>query len=76
MNRKEFIKNMSAAAGIAALGLGCSKEAEASGTADTSKVAVAAGKVAVVYFSWSPDGNTRFAAETIAKKAGADIFEI
>ena len=74
MNRKEFIKNMSAAAGIAALGLGCSKEAEASGTADTSKVAVSAGKVAVVYFSWS--GNTRFAAETIAKKAGADLFEI
>ena len=34
----------------------------------------AKGKVAVVYFSWS--GNTRFAAETIAKKAGADLFEI
>ncbi len=32
--------------------------------------------VVVVYFSWSPDGNTRFAAETIAKKAGADVFEI
>ena len=31
-------------------------------------------KTAVIYFSWS--GNTRFAAETIAKKAGADIFEI
>ena len=33
-------------------------------------------KCAVVYFSWSPDGNTRFAAETIAKKAGAALFEI
>ena len=33
-------------------------------------------KTAVIYFSWSPDGNTRFAAETIAKKAEADIFEI
>ena len=33
-------------------------------------------KCAVVYFSWSPDGNTRFAAGIIAKKAGADIFEI
>ena len=33
-------------------------------------------KCAVVYFSWSPDGNTRFAAETIAKKADADVFEI
>ncbi len=76
MNRKAFIKNMGAAAGIAVLGLGCSKEAEASGTADTSKVAVSAGKVAVVYFSWSPDGNTRFAATTIAKKAGAALFEI
>ena len=31
-------------------------------------------KTAVVYFSWS--GNTRFAAETIAKKAGAPTFEI
>ena len=31
-------------------------------------------KKAVVYFSWS--GNTRFAAETIAKKSGAEIFEI
>ena len=31
-------------------------------------------KCAVVYFSWS--GNTRFAAEKISKKAGADLFEI
>ena len=31
-------------------------------------------KCVVVYFSWS--GNTRFAAETIAKKAGAATFEI
>ena len=28
-------------------------------------------KYAVIYFSWS--GNTRFAAETVAKKAGADL---
>ena len=76
MNRKEFIKNMGAAAGVVALGLGCSKEAEASGTATSEKTAVSAGKVAVVYFSWSPDGNTRFAATTIAKKAGAALFEI
>ena len=74
MNRKEFIKNMGAAAGIVALGLGCSKEAAASGTATAEKAAVSAGKVAAVYFSWS--GNTRFAAETIAKKAGAALFEI
>ena len=38
--------------------------------------AVAKGKVAVVYFSWSKDGNTRFAAETIARKSDAKIFEI
>ena len=74
MNRKEFIKNIGAAAGVVALGLGCSKEAEASGTATSEKSAISAGKVAVVYFSWS--GNTRFAAETIAKKAGAALFEI
>ena len=74
MNRKEFIKNMGAAAGVTALGLGCSKDAAASGTATSEKSAISAGKVAVVYFSWS--GNTRFAAETIAKKAGAALFEI
>ena len=39
-------------------------------------VAVERGKVAVVYYSWSPDGNTRFAAQTIAAKAGAKMFEI
>lgn len=39
-------------------------------------VAVEQGKAAVVYFSWSPDGNTRFAAETIAAKLGAKTFEI
>ena len=71
MTRKAFIKNMGLAAGVAALGLGCSKEAAAS---NAEKVTVSAGKIAVVYFSWS--GNTRFAAETIAKKAGAALFEI
>ena len=71
MNRKAFIKNMGAAAGVVALGLGCSKEAAAS---NAEKATVSTGKMAVVYFSWS--GNTRFAAETIAKKAGAAIFEI
>ena len=39
-------------------------------------VAVERGKAAVVYFSWSPDGNTRFATETIAAKLGAKTFEI
>ena len=34
------------------------------------------GKIAVVYFSWSPDGNTRFAAQAIAKRLGAEMFEI
>lgn len=58
--------------GIAMLGaFGCSQSSANAEPAEASK-----GKVAVVYFSWSPDGNTRFAAETIAKKAGADVFEI
>ena len=42
MNRKEFIKNMGAAAGVTALGLGCSKEAAASGTATSEKSAISA----------------------------------
>ena len=51
---------------------GCAK-----GNAATAEpVSVEKGKVAVVYFSWSPDGNTRFAAETIASEAGAKLFEI
>ena len=51
---------------------GCSQETASAGEPGS----VATGKVAVVYFSWSPDGNTRFAAEAIAKKAGAALFEI
>ena len=47
-----------------------------SNAATAEPVAVEKGKVAVVYYSWSPDGNTRFAAQTIAAKAGAKIFEI
>ena len=39
-------------------------------------VAIEKGRAVVVYFSWSPDGNTRFAAQTIAKKLGAEMFEI
>ena len=39
-------------------------------------VAVTRDKVGVVYFSWSPTGNTRFAAETIARKVGTTACEI
>lgn len=39
-------------------------------------VAMERGKAAVVYFSWSPDGNTRFAAKTIARRLSAAVFEI
>ena len=63
MNRREFVTGMVAVVGAAAL----SHHAFAN---DGGKKM----KCAVVYFSWS--GNTRFAAETIAKKAGADLFEI
>ena len=45
-------------------------------TAKAEPVAATKGKVAVVFFSWSPGGNTRFAAETIAKKLEAKIFEV
>ena len=63
MNRREFVKGIVTVAGAAAM----SRFAFAN---DGKKKM----KCAVVYFSWS--GNTRFAAETIAKKAGADLFEI
>ena len=65
MNRREFVKGSLALAGVVALGnIGRAEE----GTKKMGK------KCMVVYFSWS--GNTRFAAETIAKKAGAATFEI
>ena len=65
MNRREFVKGSLALAGSTALGsIGMAEE----GTKKMDK------KCMVVYFSWS--GNTRFAAETIAKKTGAAIFEI
>ena len=63
MNRREFVRGAAAVVGAAAL----------SHTAFANEGGKKM-KTAVVYFSWS--GNTRFAAETIAKKAGADIFEI
>ena len=63
MNRREFVKGTLAAASAAAL------FRFSFATEGGKKM-----KTAVVYFSWS--GNTRFAAETIAKKAGADLFEI
>ena len=40
------------------------------------KIAVVRDRIAVVYFSWSPSGNTRFAAETIARKTDGRLFEI
>ena len=65
MNRREFVKGSLALAGTVALGNIIMAE---EGTKKMSK------KCVVIYFSWS--GNTRFAAETIAKKVGADTFEI
>ena len=63
MTRREFAKCIGAVAGVAAIhGFSFANEGE-------KKM-----KCAVVYFSWS--GNTRFAAETIAKKTGADVFEV
>ena len=63
MNRREFVKGAFAVAGVAVMSrIVFANEGE-------KKM-----KTAVVYFSWS--GNTRFAAETIAKKISADLFEI
>ena len=63
MNRRTFINGAFAVAGVAAMPrFALANEGE-------KKM-----KCAVVYFSWS--GNTRFAAATIAKKSGADLFEI
>ena len=63
MNRREFVKGAFAVASTTVL------SHHASANEGGKKM-----KTAVVYYSWS--GNTRFAAETIAKKAGADLFEI
>ena len=63
MNRREFVRGMVAVAGTAAL------SHHAFANEGGKKM-----KTAVIYFSWS--GNTRFAAETIAKKTSADLFEI
>jgi len=63
MNRREFVKGTFVVASMAAL------PRFAFATEGGKKM-----KTAVVYYSWS--GNTRFAAEIIAKKAGADLFEI
>ena len=63
MNRRGFVKGTFVVAGTAVL------PRFAFATEGEKKM-----KTAVVYFSWS--GNTRFAAETIAKKTGADLFEI
>ena len=58
------------AAGMMALGV-------LTGTLNAAEpVKIAKGEAVVVYFSWSPDGNTRFAAKTIAAKLGAQTFEI
>jgi len=63
MNRREFVRGAVAVAGAAAM------QSFAFANEGEKKM-----KTAVVYFSWS--GNTRFAAETIAKKTSADLFEI
>ena len=60
MNRREFVKGTFAVAGAAVL------PRFAFATEGEKKM-----KTAVVYYSWS--GNTRFAAEIIATKAGADL---
>ena len=66
MNGRKFLKGALMFAALLPL----------AGAGAATPPAVAKGRVAVIYFSWSKDGNTRFAAETIARKADAKIFEI
>ncbi|MGN0845460.1 MAG: flavodoxin [Kiritimatiellia bacterium] len=84
MDRRTFIKRIVFTAGMLAFGLGCTK-AETKGEdaiPGNGNAAFAASnqkgdnemKTAVIYYSWG--GNTRFAAETIARKAGGDLYEI
>ena len=56
---------------MAGIFCGCARSDAAS-----VKIVVPSDRVAVVYFSWSPEGNTRFAAENIARWANARLFEI
>ena len=74
MKRRDFVKCSLALAGaVAIFNTGCAKES-AAGKEIKEGAEKMDNKCMVVYFSWS--GNTRFAAETIAKKADAAIFEI
>ena len=66
---------------LAVMGLsactGSKKEAKVADESETTKeetIDMKGKKVLVAYFSWS--GNTREAAQYIAKKTGADEFEI
>ena len=66
---KSFIAGVLMMAGIWIAGV--PDEAAAAGHVFVDK-----DRVAVIYFSWSPSGNTRFAAETIARKTNGRLFEI
>lgn len=52
--------------------IGCSAE----NSAVVKKVETEPGKVLIAYYSWSADGNTRYAAEQIQKATGGTLFEI
>lgn len=79
MNRRTFLKWMLVATGIVAFGsvvaeADAGSDAPASEHAAKGKTGEDTMKIAVVYYSWG--GNTRFAAETIARKANGDLYEI
>ncbi len=68
MNGKAMVCAMSAAI----LGVfGSSAEA-----AQTPAKAVESSKILIAYYSWSPAGNTRYAAGQIQKATGGTLFEI
>ncbi len=74
MTRREFNKMVVAFGATSLFAIGCNAESAAN-KGVKMPVKVSKDKVLVVYFSWS--GNTRFAAETIAKElGGVKIAEI
>lgn len=61
-------------AGLNAYNLKTSKQEENKSESKNEVMSMKGKKILVAYFSWS--GNTKYAAQYIAKKMGADMFEI
>ena len=85
MNRREFIRNVSAAAGAVTLGnIGCTRNTNTSNT-NNNKGEEKVHKSMIIYFSHAgenysvgfiTEGNTAKAAKEIAAQTGAEIWEL